>query len=208
MNTRGFRLLAATAAVFCVLGAGAIAARTALSGLEWPARLLQNPFRLVTRTGPSGAVVLQQVQKLQRLETCRYNGQVVVRGDTKGILPTWLAGDRILFIGQGEVVAGVDLAQLRPADVSVTGERLTLRLPRPEIFHSRLDNRRSEVYERQSGFFTGPDRSLEGKVRLEAEEQIRRAAVDSGVLATAGANAREALRGQLELLGFREVRFL
>jgi len=157
---------------------------------------------------PSGPVVLEQVQRLQRLETCRYNGQVVVRGEKKNALPTWLAGDRLLFVGHGEVVAGVDLSLLRPEDLRAEGDRVSMRLPRTEILHTRLDNRRSEVFERQAGLFTGPDRNLESTVRVEAEDRIRQAALESGILATADANAREALRVQLSGLGFREVRFL
>jgi hypothetical protein len=207
MRDRGVSLLAA-AALLCVLGAALFTAHRAWTGVASGLSWLGNPFRLTTRATPSGPVVLQQVQQLQRLETCRYSGQVVVHGDTKGILPTWIAGDRLLFVGQGEVVAGVDLARLGPEDVSVAGEQLTLRLPQPEIFHARLDNHRSEVFERQSGIFTGPDRHLETRVRQEAEQRICDAAVESGVLVTARDNARDALRRHLELLGFREVRFL
>ena len=114
----------------------------------------------------------------------------------------------MLFVGRGEVVAGVDLARLTPADVSVQGDAVTLKLPQTEILHTRLDNRQSQVYERRTGFLTGPDRDLEARVRVEAEDRIRAAALESGVLATARANAEEDLRRHLGLLGVREVRFL
>jgi hypothetical protein len=167
-----------------------------------------DPFRLDRKVSATGPVVLQQVQKLQRLETCRYNGEVIVEGDRKGMLPVWLRGDRMLFVGRGEVVAGVDLARLRPEDVQVQGEVVGLRLPRPEILHSGLDTRASQVHERQTGIFGGGDPQLETEVRVEAEDRIRAAALESGVLDTAEQNARETLKRQMELLGFREVRFL
>jgi hypothetical protein len=132
---------------------------------------------------------------------------VIVRGDRKGFFPVWLRGDRILFVGRGEVVAGVDLARLRPEDVKVEGEAVSVRLPAPEILHSKLDNRTSEVWERQSGVFGGEDRSLETQVRVEAEDRIRQAALESGVLATAGENAEDTLKRHLRMLGFRAVRF-
>jgi len=169
---------------------------------------LANPFATTARVTPSGPVLLEQVQRLQRLETCRYQGQVVVRGDRKGLLPQWLSGDQLLFVGRGEVVAGVDLSRLRAEDVRVERGAVSLRLPPVEILHSRLDNRSSEVFERRSGFFSGPDPQLETQVRVEAEERIRQAALDGGVLSTAETNAREALRKQLQPLGFSEVRFL
>jgi hypothetical protein len=186
---------------------GLLAIRQALAPLNWAGQFLRNPLRWSSRVAPSGPVVLQEIQRLQRLETCRYNGQVVVRGDTGGLLPTWLAGDRLLFLGRGEVVAGMDLARLHPDDVQVSGDSVELRLPPAEVLHTALDNRQSEVYERRSGLLSGPDRDLETRVRQEAEENIRRAALDRGLLAAADANARDLVRSHLSLLGFREVRF-
>ena len=40
------------------------------------------------------------------------------------------------------------------------------------------------------------------------DERLRQAALTHGVLQTANQNAQEALRGQLGLLGFQEIRFL
>jgi hypothetical protein len=193
----------AGAALACLLAFRAIGTPAA-----WMSGLLRDPFRLQSAAVPAGPVVLERIQQLQRLETCRYNGQVVVKGDTHGLLPNWLAGDRMLFMGYGEVVAGVDLARLSAQDVTVERDAVSVRLPQAEILHSRLDNDRSEVYERSAGLLTGPDRDLETRVRREAETRIRQAALESGVLTTAQTNARETLRRQLTLMGAREVRFL
>lgn len=171
------------------------------------ASLYRNPFGLFTTT-KSGTVVLQQIQQLNRLETCRYNGEVVVSGEKKGLLPTWISGDRVLLVGRGEVVAGLDLSALRAQDVRVDGQALTVRLPAPQILHTRLDNRKSEVHERTSGILSGPDRNLDGQVREEAEQRIRAAALESGILRTAELNARATLSQQLRQFGFREVHFL
>jgi len=210
MNQRITRFLfaaLAAAGIFVLLGLGLSAASRVAASLE-PLRGLRQAFRLVTRTTPSGPVVLTQIQQLNRLETSRYQGQVVVRGEHSGALPVWLAGDRLLFVGHGEVVAGIDLGRLRAEDVRAAGDRVELRLPPAEVLHTRLDNRQSEVYERRVGLFTGPDPRLEGEVRLEAEERIRAAALESGILTTARANAEGALRRQMEMLGFRQVLFL
>jgi hypothetical protein len=192
-----------------VAAAGALLLCAGLvSTARWASGLLRSPFAWATSTA-SGPVVLQQIQRLQRLETCRYNGEVVVKGETKqGIIPTWISGDRVLMVGRGEVVAGVDLSSLQPHDVQVTGKRVAVRLPRPTILHTRLDNRQSEVFDHKSGLLSGPDPKLEGQVRGEAEDRIRAAALESGILTTAETNARATIGDQLRLLGFREVRFL
>lgn len=167
-----------------------------------------NLFTLSTTVTPSGPVVLDQVQRLNRLETCRYNEQVIVRGETKGVLPTWLVGDRILFVGRGEVVGGVDLSKVSPADLQVNGREVSLRLPKAEILHTRLDNRQSEVFARETGLFSKADADLESQVRVRAEEQLQEAALAHSLLKDAERNAREALSEQLTRLGFSEVRFL
>src|SRR5688572_20247919 len=125
---RSIPVLFAAAAVAAALGLGVYAAREALSPAALAARWLRSTWRMATRTAPSGPVVLERVQKLGRLETCRYHEQVVVRGDASGILPVWLAGDRLLFTGRGEVVAGVDLSELGPGDVRAEGSTVTIDL--------------------------------------------------------------------------------
>jgi hypothetical protein len=201
-----FPLLIAGLAVG-VIALGGIAVRTALAPVLQARQFLSNPLGFFTRT-PSGPVVLAQVQQLSRLETCRYQGEVVVQGEHGSVLPAWLHGDRMLFVGRGEVVAGVDLARLRPEDISTRGEQVAVRLPEPELFHTRLDSGTSEVYDRNVGLFGGADPQLETRVRREAETRLRDAAMQHGVLRTAATNAQQALRRQLAALGFRDVRFL
>ena len=187
-----------------ILGIALVVTAFKLSPL---AEAIRNPFAVKSRT-VAGPVLLQQVQKLQRLETSRYRGQVIVEGETKGILPTWVSGDRLLFVGRGEVVAGVDLARLQAGDLQPDGERVAVRLPAAEILHTRLDNRQSEVFDRRAGFFGGTDSDLETRVRVEAEDRIREAARANGLLKSAQENAQEALRTHLAGLGFRDVEFL
>jgi hypothetical protein len=171
-------------------------------------QILSNPFGFSTQITPSGPVVLMQVQKLARLETARYRGQAIVKGDTSsGFFPAFVAGDRLVFVGHGEVVAGVDLAKMQEGDVTVKDNVATVKLPAAEIFHTRLDNAQSEVFERQTGIFSQPDRDLESKTRLEAENRILQAATESGLLKNADLGAREALQKHLMMLGFKEVLF-
>lgn len=202
MNRTARLALLSGAVLTAVLAVGAVRDGLNRFSVQW------NPFRMTTRATATGPVVLERVQQLQRLETCRYNGNVIVEGKTQSWLPTWMAGDRMLFVGRGEVVAGVDLTSLTPSDIRVQGSTVTLKLPETQILHTRLDNHQSQVYERRSGFLSGPDHQLETRVRVEAEEKIRQAAVENGVLGTARSHAQTALRGHLETLGFRDVRFL
>ena len=166
-----------------------------------------NPFATTKTIAPTGPVVLEQVQALNRLETSRFTEQVIVRGDEDSSLPRWMIGDHILFVGNGEAVAGIDLAKMKPGDVQVEGDKATLRLPAAEILHVRLDNKTSQVYDRQTGVFNQPDKNLESQVRADAEQRIREAAIQGGILKTATENAQETLRKQLHALGLHSVDF-
>lgn len=179
-----------------------------LSTFERGRQALLNPFGFSTRVTPSGPVVLEQLQKMARLETARYKGHTIVKGNTgSDVVPSFIAGDKLVFIGHGEVVAGVDLGKMQPGDIQINGDKVSIKLPPAEVFHSRLDNHQSEVFERQTGVFSRPDPTLETRVRQEAEKQILEAAEQSEIKKHAAQGAREALRKQLGMLGFGDVEF-
>ena len=168
---------------------------------------LGNPLGFSSKVTPSGPVVLLQMQKLARLETSRFNGQAIVKSETKGVLPISIAGDSLIFVAHGEVVAGVDLAKMNDGDVQVDGDKVTVKLPKAELFHTRLDSNTSEVAQRQTGLFSKPDINLETQARIEGENQLREAALQSGLLERADENAREAVRKQLEAAGIEKLEF-
>jgi hypothetical protein len=156
--------------------------------------------------GVDQPTVVREVQALQRLETARYTMDKIMTGERENpVLPRFLAGDRLLLIVHGEVIAGVDLAQLQAKDVAVTGRSVSIQLPHAVVFVTRLDNARTRVYSRDTGIFSTPDPNLEGDVREEAERQLQQAALQDGILKTADENARETLRHLLTGLGFEKV---
>jgi hypothetical protein len=181
--------------------AGFVAASTLAAVVVW-ALFWQSGVRLDL----SRPTVVQHIQQLQRLETVVYRMEKIVTGSQESrYLPRLLAGDRLLLIVHGEVTAGVDLARLDSSAVAITGRSIALDLPAAEVFSTRLDNDRTQVYTRETGLFTRPDPNLESEVRREAERQIHQAALDSGILANAGANARLTLTTFIKGLGFDQV---
>jgi Protein of unknown function (DUF4230) len=152
--------------------------------------------------------VVRQIQQLQRLETVSYTMDKIISGERdNAYLPKFLAGDRLLLVVHGDVIAGVDLGRVQPGDVSVRGRTISLRIPAAEIFTTRIDNARTRVYSRDTGLFSTPDPNLESEVREEAERQLQQAALQDGVLKTADQNARTTLSRMLTGLGFEQVEF-
>jgi Protein of unknown function (DUF4230) len=123
-------------------------------------------------------------------------------------LPKFLAGDRLLLVVHGDVIAGVDLSQLQNQDVAIHDKRISVRLPKSEILVTRIDNAKTRVYSRDTGLFSSPDPNLESEVRQEAERQLRDAALQDNILKTADDNARTTLSALLHSLGFSSVEFV
>jgi hypothetical protein len=170
----------------------------------WAGRLLGRS----TQVDVSQPTVVNKIQQLQRLETVVYTMDKVVSGEKESaILPNFLAGDRLLMVVHGEVVAGVDFSGLESGDVAVEEKKVVLRLPSAQVFSTRIDNARTKVYSRQTGLLVPVDPNLETQVRQEAERQLQQAALLDGILKTANTNARATLTSLLQGLGFERVEF-
>jgi hypothetical protein len=116
-----------------------------------------------------------------------------------------LAGDKIILVAHGEVIGGVDLSQLQPGDVSVSGDAVRVRLPAPQVLTTRIDNQATRVYSRLTGLLVSADPNLESEVRGQAEQQISQAAISEGILDKARQNARTSVTALLSGLGFLTV---
>jgi hypothetical protein len=159
-----------------------------------------------TSINVSQPTVVRQIQQLQRLETVTYTMDKIISGERDNpYLPKFLAGDRLLLVVHGQVIGGVDLAKVQPADVIVRGSSITFHVPQAEIFSTLIDNARTRVYSRDTGLFTSPDPNLESEVRAEAERQLQQAALQDGILKTADQNARSTLASMLKGFGFSQV---
>jgi hypothetical protein len=123
----------------------------------------------------SQPTVVDRIQRLQRLETVIYTMDKIVSGAKENpVLPNFLAGDRLLMLVHGEVVAGIDFANLKPGDVKVDGKQIRLRLPPPQIFSTRIDSGKTRVYSRQTGLLVSTDPDLETQVRQERNVSCKR----------------------------------
>ena len=156
----------------------------------------------------SQPTVVDRIQRLQRLETVVYTMDKLVTGARENpIFPDFLAGDRLLMLVHGEVVAGIDFTDLKPGDVRVNGKQIQLHLPAAQVFRTRIDSAKTRVYSRQTGLLVPTDPNLETQVRQEAERQLQEAALADGILRTAQQNASSTISSLLQGLGFEKIDF-
>ena len=157
---------------------------------------------------PDPVTIINQVRPLARLETIQYTVEKVITAEVGQNLLSPLFGDKLLFVGHGYVTAGIDLSKLRSQDLAFEDGILTFHMPSAEIFVATLDNDKSYVYNRETGLLTHGDVNLETAARQAAEDQIRQAALDDGILIQARANAETFLKSLLSELGFSQVSFV
>jgi Protein of unknown function (DUF4230) len=150
------------------------------------------------------ATVLQQVQTLSQLVTVKYViEKVEVLEDVK-----WFGENRVLLVAHGIVKAGVDFQQMKPEDIHISGKKISIRLPPPQITDAYLDDKQTRVVERTTGLLRLFDKDMEQTARQNAVDDIRRAARTSGILKDAEERAQVQVKNLFREMGFEEVQIV
>jgi hypothetical protein len=157
---------------------------------------------------PNPVVIVEEINSLARLETASYSFQDVLQIERNNELLWGIFGESILFVAYGDVIAGVDLAQMEPEDLQVVNPtKVIVRLPEAEVFLTDLDNERSYVADRDIGLLTKGDPQLESLIRQEAEKRMEETALANGVIDMANEEAQTFMTSFLQNLGFEEIVF-
>ncbi len=156
---------------------------------------------------PDPVTIIHEIQAVAKLETIHYTVEKVVTAETNQGLLGEIFGDKLLFVGHGYVIAGIDMSKITESDLWLEGETLNVRLPQPEVLVATLDNEKSYVYDRDLGILASPDPNLETTARQVAEQEILRAALDDGILDQARVNAEVYLTKFFNALGYKTVVF-
>ncbi|MEW6157344.1 MAG: DUF4230 domain-containing protein [Verrucomicrobiota bacterium] len=150
------------------------------------------------------AAILRQVQTLSQLVTVKYViEKVVIFEDAK-----WYGENRVLMVAHGVVKAGIDLSQLQAGDLSFDGNKITIHMPEPAITDVYLEEKKTQVIERTTGLLRQFDKDLEQNARIQAVDDIRRAARYGGIIDDARQRGRQQLVQLFQQLGFEKVEFV
>jgi len=165
-----------------------------------------------TKIDRSAPVVLKQLRDVSTYTaaTGDFESTVDIENDT--VLPSFLMGDRAIFVGVGTVDAQVDFGQLTK-DAIVVGENgaVTVTLPQPTLGKAHVDPARSHVANRDRGLINRiegmfkDNPTSERELYLKAQHRIAKAARGSEMRARAERNTEAMLKGLLGKLGFQNV---
>ncbi|MGH8246577.1 MAG: DUF4230 domain-containing protein [Gammaproteobacteria bacterium] len=165
---------------------------------------LMNPTPTII---PDPVTYINEIRALARLETIQYSVEKVITAEQSQGTFSFLFGDRMLFVAHGIVIAGIDMAKMQPGDMQLVNGVLNVRLPAAEVFVATIDNQKSYVYTRETGILTKQSVDLETLARQSAEEEIRKAALEDGILDQAERNAETFLLKFFNALGYNAVIF-
>lgn len=180
----------------------------AQSALSYPGDQLAALLDTTPTFNDSSATIIHDVQSLAQLETIQYTVEKVITAEIGQNAFGFLFGDKMLFIAHGTVIAGIDMSKITDEDILVDGETLKVKLPEAEIFIATLDNDKSYVYDREKGWLTKGETTLETNARRVAEDAILEAALEDGILKQAQINAENYLYRFFISLGYKDVEFI
>lgn len=156
--------------------------------------------------------LLLAVRDLSRLETTQLHMEKVIdlTEQQRRFFGLLEGTDALLLVAVGDVTVGVDLGKLRDDDVAMDPNTkiATMRLPAPEIFSVRLDERGTYVHRRTTSLLAERDEQLESKARQRAVAAIEKAAREAGVTERAKQQAERQLCALATALGASEVQFV
>ncbi|MEO8874547.1 MAG: DUF4230 domain-containing protein [Polyangiaceae bacterium] len=156
--------------------------------------------------------LLVAVRDLARLETNEMHFEKVIDLTDKqsrffGLVD---ATDALLLVASGDVTMGVDLGKMGDGDVAMDDvtKIATITLPAPEIFSTRLDEKRTYVYTRSTSTLAERNETLETRARQEAVTAIEQAAKTQESTDRSKKQAEIELRSLAVALGAKDVHFV
>ncbi len=147
------------------------------------------------------ATLLKKVQTLSQFVTVKYNLEKVVVLDD----PKWYGDSHVTLVAHGVVKAAINLDQLGPSDIQISGSKIKIDLPRSRVVDAYLDDQKTQIVERSTGVLRIFDKDLEQNARRQAVEELRLAALQNGILDEASERARSQLAMLFYQAGFKEV---
>jgi hypothetical protein len=173
-------------------------------GMQTQVAQLLNPTPTII---PDPVTYINEIRALARLETIQYSIEKVITAEVGQGTFGFAFGDKLIFVAHGTVIAGIDMEKLQPGDMRLENGVLFVRLPPTEIFIATLDNEKSYVYDRETGLLTKGSMDLETLARQSAEDEIRKAALEDGILTQGEINAEAFLIKFFTALGYQSVIF-
>lgn len=158
-------------------------------------------------------VVIREIKSISELVTIVYADEVVMTKTKRGKgLPSLITTgngvmmmpdyDKLVIIGRGKVIAGVNLQKLDSSMISIVKDSIFLQLPKAEILSTIVNPSGYETFVEDGDWLEDEVIAL----KLSIQNEIAKRAVEQNVLNLAITRAESVLTKLLENLGFKKVK--
>lgn len=157
-------------------------------------------------------VIIKEINTLSQLITITYADEVVMdKIKTGNSLPSLMTGElgmilvpsaeRLVIIGRGKVIAGIDLKRLRQTDVNNVGDSIHLNLPGAQILNTIVNPSGFETFD-EKGDWTEVEVTA---LKVEIKNEITRRALQQNILQQARERSKNIIETFLKSTGFKKV---
>ncbi len=161
-------------------------------------------------------VMVKEIREMAQLITVTAYDEVVADSIRLGMtdlvirnLPLPIPGslstpDRIVLIGRGRVVAGIDLKQLDEKSIQAYGDSVAIRLPRASILDVIMNPSDFETFSEQGDWTS----EAVTRVKVKARDILTRRALEQDILGKADKRGKILLVDFLKASGFEKFIFV
>jgi Protein of unknown function (DUF4230) len=156
-------------------------------------------------------ILVEEIKKISQLVTITVFDEVVVQqektntrylNNPDAIIPIpYQSTGKLVLIGRGRVLAGIDFKKLLEKDCFIKGDSVSVKLPKAEILTAIMNPSDFETFS-ETGRWSAEDVTA---VKLKAREKLISRAMQQDISGKAGAKSRQATERFLRLLGFTRI---
>lgn len=153
------------------------------------------------KTVSSHHLIQERIISLGKLEVVKYYLKDIVEHEVKN--PWYLPDPKAVLIASGEVVGCIDLTRIDSTDLKFSDNKVSIRLPQPELCYFKINHSDSKVYSIEKGLFQ--ESELIDAAYKEAETHLQKTALQMKIMDQTKENAKLILKPLLEKISEKEV---
>lgn len=158
------------------------------------------------------SAIISQIESLGKLELVKYNLKEITELNKEA--PDYFykliqlgPPSKMALISSGSAVGCVDLTRLDSSKVRVTQDTIFIQLPPPELCYFKLDMEETRIYSLSTNPLIDRNAFIQAGYKA-AEQEIKNAALRSGILEQTATNAELVLKPMLERIAGKPVVFV
>ncbi|MEP7250975.1 MAG: DUF4230 domain-containing protein [Ginsengibacter sp.] len=157
-------------------------------------------------------IIIKQINTLAQLVTVTYTDEVVMdQAKTGNGIPSIVSAgigmmmlpptDRLVMIGRGKVLAGIDLKNITSADVKTTEDSIHLTLPHATILNTIINPSGFETFDEKGSWSETEVIAL----KLKLKNELTQRAIQQNILRQAEKRSKNIIETFLKAEGFKKV---